>query len=109
MAAHKDPGDGTAGRPAQRGVQPSHMSWLPMPEAPANDNDIEVFRLSGALLRRHARWLAPTMLLTVVQSLPAISVNRALDAPQGACAARRSREPPGPRGGSAIPRRRPGT
>lgn len=41
------------------------MPWLPMPQAPANDNDTELLSIVRAFLGRHINWLAPTLLLAV--------------------------------------------
>ena len=70
MAIHKDNhgdrtiGHGAHGAPAGSRLPPQ-ASWLPMPQAPANDNDTELLGIVRAFLGRHINWFAPTLLLAV--------------------------------------------
>ncbi len=48
--------------------------WLPLPEAPANDNDRGVLWAVYVLFRRHMNWLLPTALLAAF-SLIVLNLN----------------------------------
>ncbi len=56
------------GSDSERKVGRSHRDlmrslWLPLPEAPANDNDRGAVWSVYALVRRHLNWLLPTAIL----------------------------------------------
>jgi hypothetical protein len=68
MATQRTRDDGKTIGPAIHLRQSSRYlpeaAWLPMPQAPANDNELELAWAIRAFIGRHINWLLPTLALT---------------------------------------------
>lgn len=68
MAAEQDPRANGSGekKPGKSHRELMRALWLPVPEAPANDNERGALWLTFVFLRRHLNWMLPTLALAAL-------------------------------------------
>ena len=66
MAATGDSHNGNDGARLHAALRESSLSsLLPAPQAPANDNEVELMSSVASFFRRHISWLIPTLALAL--------------------------------------------